>query len=75
MSDEFTPLAAAIGAECDAALVTKWVVIAEVIDEDGDKVMHSLRSEDLPTWDYMGMLQFQLIIEKQRLATISGDED
>jgi hypothetical protein len=76
MADEgYSDLGGLIGAAFAAPLVTKWVVVAEVIDEDGDKCMQSMRSEDLPTWDFLGMLQFQLIIEKQRLDTFSGDED
>jgi hypothetical protein len=41
-----------------AAMVTKWICLAEVIDEQGDKSLWSLGSHELSMWDRIGMVEF-----------------
>lgn len=50
-------IATAISEE-KSAMVTKWVALVEVIDEDGGKAMWSLSSDDLAMWDRLGMVEF-----------------
>lgn len=71
--EQFTELAEQIRTECGVPLVTKWLVIAEVIDEDGDKGICQIESPDLTMWDAVGMLSFQLAVEKARLAVAQED--
>lgn len=47
-----------INEEAGAAMVTKWVCLVEVVEEDGTKAMWSMGSEDLSIWDRIGMLEF-----------------
>jgi len=42
----------------EASMVSKWVCLVEVIDEDGIRSMWSLSSEGLSMWDRIGMIEF-----------------
>ncbi len=44
--------------EEQASMVTKWVVLAEVIGDDGVAQMWSLSSERLSMWDRLGLVEF-----------------
>lgn len=39
-------------------MVTRWVALVEVIDEDGQPQMWSLTSPRLAMWDQIGMVEF-----------------
>jgi hypothetical protein len=66
-------LQGAITAVCDGSLVTKWVVTAEVIDDQGEKTLQGMRSTDLPLWDQLGMLRFQTVYAQQHVES-EGDD-
>lgn len=53
-----TDLSSAISDAVEAQLVTKWLVIAEVLDSDGNRYLHTLSSDDLAMWDAMGMMAY-----------------
>lgn len=40
----------------DVPIVTRWVVVAEVITEDGEQELHDVTSPGMPYWDFTGML-------------------
>jgi hypothetical protein len=42
------------------AMVTRFVVLAEVIDADNDRALWSFTAPDATKWDSMGLLQFAL---------------
>lgn len=47
----------AIADRADGAMVTKWLIIAEVIDENGERSLKLLADDEITTWDRLGMLQ------------------
>ncbi len=46
------------------SFVTKWVVIAEVIDADGDRALICSGDDGLTRWDTYGLLTDALMTEK-----------
>ena len=50
----------AITADCEGLLVTKWVLISEVMGADGKKSLEITNSNDLVPWDKLGMLNVAL---------------
>lgn len=43
----------------DAAIVTRYVIVAETIDPDGTPSLASLKSPGLPIWIASGMLRWE----------------
>jgi hypothetical protein len=41
-----------------ASFISKWIALVEVIDENGEKSLWSMSSEDLAPWDKIGMIEF-----------------
>jgi hypothetical protein len=50
--------------ETDGALVTKWVIVTEILDADGEKhccqVSGGPDGQELVTWDREGLLHYGL---------------
>jgi hypothetical protein len=67
---ELDALATGIAGAIDGQLVTKWLVLAEVIDSEGARSLQALSSEDLACWDAMGMMAHH----SAWLATEIGDD-
>ena len=62
MTIEFTKTAAieaAITDALDAEMATRWVVVAETVDSNGEVSLASLCSPDLPVWVRSGMLRWE----------------
>lgn len=57
-SDKVHNALSSIVNEEEAAMITKWVCLVEVIDKDGEKSMWSMGSDDLSMWDRIGMIEF-----------------
>ena len=49
----------------DGAMVGDYIVIAEVIDSEGDNYLMSRVSEDMTFWKQMGMLQARIDIIRE----------
>ena len=49
----------------DGAMVGDYIVIAEVIDSEGDTYLMSRVSEDMSFWKQMGMLQARIDIIRE----------
>ena len=62
--DAYANLQDAITTITEASMVTRWVLIAEVIDDNGERNLADLTSPDLAYWDVAGMCT----------ATIQGRE-
>jgi hypothetical protein len=43
--------------------VVKYVALVEVIDGDGDKAIWSVASEDITSWDVLGLLHYGITRE------------
>jgi hypothetical protein len=55
------------------SMVTKFLIIAVAIDEDGDEVISTFTSQGLRRWDSLGMLAFAQQMEDGR--TVLDDEE
>jgi hypothetical protein len=53
-----------INEKAGAAMVTKYICLVEVVEEDGSKSMISMCSEDLTPWDRIGMIEHHLREQK-----------
>ena len=60
-----------IAAECDAALVTKWLLVAEVIDAAGARTLRIMSDGDLSLWDRVGLLS---VATSRAYAKLRGAE-
>ena len=49
----------------DGAMVGDYIVIAEVIDSEGDNYLMSRVSQDMTFWKQMGMLQARIDIIRE----------
>lgn len=57
-----------------ATLVTKWVVVMELVDDQGDKCITGFRGptpNSCPIWDAHGLMRYAI----DNLEPISDDED
>ncbi len=61
-------LGQAFGANGD--MLTHWVLLDEIIDEDGERAVWNVASEDARAWDTLGLLTYAVQIEQ---AGIVGD--
>ena len=59
----------------EPGMVTKWVILAETIDADGDRGLWSLCSESATAWDTLGLLQFALHREQAKALLNSMREE
>lgn len=61
--------------------VTRWLVIAEAVDPDGERMLWLHNSDEALPWDLIGMLEFGLALEKAALTAhvcgvpLEDDED
>jgi hypothetical protein len=44
-------------------MVTRWVALVEVIDEDGVRALWALAPDDAKAWDTLGMLDYPRAVE------------
>ncbi len=57
--DNQAELADVIGKVAGASMVTHYVVVAAVLDSDGDETTHLITSPGLPLWQAHGLLSFE----------------
>ena len=64
---------------CDAlagkAMVTKLVALVEVIEESGDRVVWSLASDGMRSWETLGLLKFGEQIEAAEMVALRMSDD
>lgn len=78
MSDEFEDVQAAVGDALAEALrqssemVTRWVAVIEVVDEDGVRAAYAIAPPEAKPWDTLGLLTFG--VQQEQAAAIT-DED
>ena len=79
MTIEFTKAAAieaAITDALDAEIATRWVVVAETVDSNGEVSLASLCSPGLPLWVRSGMLRWEAdTLAGQPVWSYSEDDD
>lgn len=50
------------------AFVTRWVIVAEVIDTEGERAVWMDTSDDATPWDTLGLLEYAL--QRERSAQV-----
>lgn len=78
MTIEFSKAAAieaAITDALDAEMATRWVVVAETVDADGEVSLASLCSPGLPVWVRSGMLRWEADTLAGQPIWTAKDED
>ena len=79
MTIEFAKAAAieaAITDALDAEMATRWIVVAETVDADGEVSLASLHSPGLPVWVRSGMLRWEAdTLAGQPLWTADADDE
>lgn len=50
-----------------APIVTRFYLIAETIDEDGQRGLEAFFPGDVSVWDAIGMLRFELEVELRKV--------
>ena len=68
-------LEAAITDAVDAEMTTRWVVVAETVDADGEVSLASLCSPGLPMWVRSGMLRWEADTLAGQPVWTAEDED
>lgn len=57
-------------------MVTRWVIVAECINEDGEQELADITSPGLPYWDFTGMLTSAVQgREAQPMWSYDGEDD
>jgi len=72
-SPEVVELERAITGAVEGTLVTKWTVLAEVIDDQGETSFQSIVSDSMSLWDQLGFLAFQTRFKEQMVERASDD--
>lgn len=53
----------------DGAIVTRYIVVAELINQDGHQELAIETSDELSGWDALGLLRFAEAVNFTELAT------
>lgn len=56
-------------------MVTKWICLAEAIDDDGRRAMWLLTDTEAKPWDTLGMLTFAVQQIQADSMPLCGDDD
>lgn len=59
----------------EVAVVTKWVLLAESVNGDGERGLWLVAPEDAKAWDTIGMLTYALHLEQARTIQRESDDD
>jgi hypothetical protein len=54
-------------------MLTRWVVLAESLDDEGQRGLWLVAPEDAKAWDTIGMLTYALHLEQARSVTREGE--
>ena len=66
-------LANALSDEGD--MVTKWVLVAEVIGDEGQRGVWTLAPDDAAAWDTLGLLTWAVQLEQAAAVQQAMDDD
>lgn len=59
---------AAVLAKHETSMVTKWVALIETMDQDGERGMWTMTSDNVKAWDTTGMLMHGLHIQQAQIT-------
>lgn len=58
----------------EGGIVTRWVLVAESVGPEGDRGLWCQRSKDMHPWEFLGMLDFALEVERASFS-LEDDDD
>jgi hypothetical protein len=58
----------------DGDMLTRWVLLAEVIEDSGSRAVWCITPEDMKAWDTLGLLTYAQQIE-QAGAVVDGIDE
>lgn len=58
----------------EPSMVTKWVVLVETIDTDGDRGLWTVANEGATPWDSLGLLQHAVHLEQARTFRMENEK-
>ncbi|MEN8649114.1 hypothetical protein ABCR94_00300 [Streptomyces sp. 21So2-11] len=74
LTEELEAALAEVLADNERGMLARAVVVAEVLDEDGERTLSVLTTPDLPEWDALGMCRYGVLsIEGPAGAHFTGD--
>lgn len=56
-------------------MLVRWVLLAEVIDTDGERAVWNMTSEDARAWDTLGLLTYATQIEQAGIVADHRDDE
>jgi hypothetical protein len=59
----------------ETSMVTKWIILVEVVDEAGDRGMWTFTSPGATAWDSLGMLTYATQMEQAQHGRSRGADD
>jgi hypothetical protein len=63
LQDDMQTALQGVIAKREISLVTKWVVLIEIVDGNGDRALWTAASKDIMSWETKGLLQHALDVE------------
>ena len=61
--------------DVSGVVVTRWCLVAEILDEDGDVALATRTSHCLPEWDQVGLFSFALQRSEARVSAMAAQDD
>jgi hypothetical protein len=64
----------------EGEMVMRWLTVVEVMDEDGDRVLYTLTSPSLQSWEGLGMLRYaqaqqEFVVQAEAAFILGGQEE
>ena len=73
LRDSIAERAAATFGEIESGLLTRWLMVAETVGPDGERGVWVLKSKDMISWEFLGLLDHARTIAREDL--VADDED
>lgn len=62
---QHSDLADTFNEHADGAMITRYVTVAEILNDDGERELYVLATPGLKAWDSIGLLAFALNEQQQ----------
>lgn len=56
-------------------MLTRWVLHAEVMEDDGERSLWHLTTEDMKIWDTLGLVDHARLIEWAEWIRVAGQDE
>lgn len=58
----------------EKSMVTRWVAMVEIMDENGDRGIWTFTAPEATAWDTLGMLTYGIQMEQAAVVQMMGDD-